>query len=207
MRIWLASYPRSGNTMFRIWWHHHFRLPTYSNYKDWRLGAVVKELVGHSDRPPKGDPLALWKTHDLEEDTFLPAFYLVRDGREVCVSYAKYLGVSVKQVIRGNVKFGSWSEHVKHWTSRINEPQIIRYEDMLKSDRTDVLMSLALKRFGLYIPPTEDPPPGFASLKEVNPSFFRSGREASWKIEMTQSDQALFWKLHGLTMERLGYSL
>src|SRR5437879_528140 len=84
MQFLLASYPRSGNTFFRVILSH-------------RYGLTV-----HTDRPPPaewgkiglvagaGEPL-FYKTHGLPEagDT-RPAVYIVRDGRDALVSYAHF---------------------------------------------------------------------------------------------------------------------
>ena len=52
MIVWLASYPRSGNTFFRILLHHLYRLPTYSGFKSgddlYFVGAGDLTLKAHS---------------------------------------------------------------------------------------------------------------------------------------------------------------
>src|SRR3546814_7459149 len=60
---------------------------------------------------------------DLEPPTDdAPAIYVVRDGRSSIVSYWHYLQtfgnyqVDLKDVVLGNVPFGSWSEHVERWS-------------------------------------------------------------------------------------------
>ena len=208
MRIWLASYPRSGNTYFRILWHHYYGLPTYSTYYDFRArgeGGDVSELMGHKNKVPGGDPLALWKTHELEQDTFLPAFYLVRDGREVCVSYAKYLGISIEDVIKGNTKYGSWSDHVMHWMHRPNRPRLIKFEELVSVEDPGDLLDSIIRHCGIYMPRKDSPPPQFTELHEKNPEFFRSGKLDSWMSEMTLDQQDMFWHHHERAMHFLGY--
>src|SRR5579859_2578010 len=92
--VWLASYPRSGNTFLRILLENLFRLPTYSVYRietqeyhdpsadalqaapflprDWRA-----RLTDSPDAPP-----ILIKTHGPPEK-FGQTLYLVREGRAV----------------------------------------------------------------------------------------------------------------------------
>jgi hypothetical protein len=76
------------------------------------------------------------------------AVYLVRDPRDVCLSFARHMGVSVDQAIdmmarphctiavRGGPLFhylSSWSNHVRSWLDERNPIPVsmIRYEDLL----------------------------------------------------------------------------
>ena len=90
--VWIASYPRSGNTFLRIILENMFQLPTYSLYRvegqqvydpsadalqeapflprDWRSRVSTDSQAA----------LALIKTHNLPEDN-AQAIYVVRDGR------------------------------------------------------------------------------------------------------------------------------
>lgn len=74
MILWLASYPRSGNTYLRMLLHTVFDLNTYSLYGDGAdIGAdpVTADTVGHASLPPEWSiaqarsDRALWpvKTH------------------------------------------------------------------------------------------------------------------------------------------------
>ncbi len=98
MLIWLASYPRSGNTYFRIVFNSLFGITTFSKYNDPLFAELeATDTIGHRSLP---SPLAVLekdpeqsyvvKTHDVEQDSN-PAIYLVRDGRAAAVSYARYL--------------------------------------------------------------------------------------------------------------------
>jgi hypothetical protein len=89
MIIWLASYPRSGNTFTRIVLHRLYNLPTYSVYDDHDPVAqrIGPELVDY--RPIPADRAALHecdemffiKTHKRRKGDGYPAIYLVRDGQ------------------------------------------------------------------------------------------------------------------------------
>jgi len=98
MIIWLASYPRSGNTFFRILINQFYGIKTYSIYDDplfERLTGVA-DVVGHQKREISyegmmaSEKIFLVKTHHLPSDD-CPAIYLVRDGRDSLVSYAHYI--------------------------------------------------------------------------------------------------------------------
>lgn len=97
MIVWLASYPRSGNTLFRLAFKELYGRGTFSKHEDWQFFAMgAADTIGHA-RLPKSleeldrDPdLFLVKTHDLPEDE-RPAIYLVRDGRDAICSFAHFL--------------------------------------------------------------------------------------------------------------------
>jgi hypothetical protein len=118
--VWLASYPRSGNTLLRIILNHNFGLKSYSIYNDPNdIGKIpeVAEVVGHinmdwsflekhtseitSEDYKKFDHLRystqtdkplLIKTHSPWHQGFAPdrAIYIYRDGRSALRSHASY---------------------------------------------------------------------------------------------------------------------
>jgi len=90
--IWLASWPRSGNTLLRTVLWHCFKLKSASVYPN-DLGGNKKlgKNVGHIEydanrqlKFPKGKP-RLVKTHEPPRNN-ASAIYVVRDGRAACVS-------------------------------------------------------------------------------------------------------------------------
>src|SRR5690348_17690471 len=99
MIIWLASYPRSGNTFYRILLNHLFGVSTQSVYNDplFEERPELSELVGHAHNDRSLHELAssprayFVKTHELPNCDTYPAIYLVRDGRDALVSYAHYI--------------------------------------------------------------------------------------------------------------------
>jgi hypothetical protein len=218
MLIWLASYPRSGNTLLRIILSHVFGLETYSLYNDTvGVGAdkATTEIVGHAFLLPEWSPdqarldeeLWLVKTHQIPQDGD-KAIYIIRDGREVSVSYLNYLRtyrqqeVALFSIIIGAVNFGSWSDHVLAWTPLERENTLLlRFEELAANPEA-------------YVPtiadfigrePTSKSIPTFSDLHKVNPTFFRSGKTDSWKNIFDQDDHILFWLLHQDVMIKYGY--
>src|SRR5262245_61488963 len=96
MIVWLASYPRSGNTFLRAALHGLYGCQSIDRYTANRpLSSQVP--YGFSMRLPKdtsleelakSNSLYAVKTHDLPSSDCHPAIYLVRDGRDALVSYA-----------------------------------------------------------------------------------------------------------------------
>jgi hypothetical protein len=154
---WLASYPRSGNTLLRQILKHCFGLLSQSLYQDEDFAnpgvrdAVGHEDVGHNARQfvalarRAGRSLYV-KTHELPPADHHPAIYVVRDGRSAVVSHTHYLrdvlgrDISLADVIAGKAGL-SWSHHVRAWAmpARANT-LVVRYED-LAAGRRDTLSS------------------------------------------------------------------
>jgi hypothetical protein len=97
---WIASYPRSGNTLVRLLLHHLHGLSSSSVFDDpGLLDDGSAQTIGHVPLPAPLDELArrpelhLVKTHRLDDAaTAHPAVYVVRDGRDALVSCAHYQG-------------------------------------------------------------------------------------------------------------------
>jgi hypothetical protein len=116
--VWLASYPRSGNTLLRIILNHNFGLKSYSIYNDPNdIGKIseVGKVVGHvnmdwsflgkhsSQLQPEdfekfdrlryhSDQLSFVKTHSPRHEGFTldRVIYIYRDGRSALRSHASY---------------------------------------------------------------------------------------------------------------------
>ena len=94
MVIYLASYPRSGNTFLRLLLNRALGLKTCGvDLLFDQLG--IADMIGHQPFPDTIEnlnsrpELYFVKTHDLPSDN-LPAIYIVRDGRDTVVSFARY---------------------------------------------------------------------------------------------------------------------
>ncbi|GLY96154.1 hypothetical protein Acsp02_34090 [Actinoplanes sp. NBRC 103695] len=99
MIVWVASFPRSGNTFLRIVLHRLYGVRTSTVYDvDGVAERLGKDLIGFTDRPGSlsemraTDELHFVKTHrqhdaDVDEDD--RAICLVRDGRDALVSWAR----------------------------------------------------------------------------------------------------------------------
>ncbi len=102
MIVWLASYPRSGNTFFRILLHRLYGFPNYSIYNRDLTPKELESLptadmVGETLWPGSWEMMAesrevfFVKTHEMPPDQVHPAIYIVRDGRDALVSYAHFI--------------------------------------------------------------------------------------------------------------------
>src|ERR1700757_4813374 len=196
MIIWIASYPRSGNTLLRTILRRCFGLQTHSLYDDSEIASLTEfsEIVGHVshhldpqsfyEKAAGSDHLYFVKTHDPPQDE-AKAIYVVRDGRSSVVSHFHYLKdfvleaeCSLEDVIIGDCQFGSWSDHFEAWAPR-ERPNtlLLRYDDMLR-DFNQVAKTLSAF-IELPVLSSSSEPRSFPELQAVDSKFFRSGSDAN----------------------------
>jgi hypothetical protein len=141
--IFLVSYPKSGNTWVR------FLLCNYlsEDYIDFsnsnRLIPDVHynpEQIKEIQTRPRFIKSHLPFNHDYKN-----VIYILRDGRDVSISYY-YYQIFAKEIdekltfydyfynyfLKEGSAFGRWGEHVKSWqNNKINKILFIRYEDLM----------------------------------------------------------------------------
>lgn len=219
MLVWVASYPRSGNTFLRVILHQAFGVRTYSLHSDdLDIGAdpSTSQIVGHRRLPEGwsvhqariGSDLWAVKTHDgpVESDKTI---YIIRDGREAALSYFKYLqmytkqGASLVETIAGAVDFGGWSNHVLAWNPQ-ERPNtlLLRFEELITDPGEHVRRIADF----LELEPAVESLPSFDDLHRANPKFFRSGQTSSWIRVFDPDTHCLFWLLHHEAMTKYGYT-
>jgi hypothetical protein len=217
MRVWLASYPRSGNTMLRIILRNVFDLTSTSLYPGEILGldkfANVSAIVGHYERPAdlrhrseSAHGLQLVKTHGYPTDA-LPAIYIIRDGRMAIVSYFHYLRslarveTTIGDILAGRLWPGSWSDHYRQWKPRERSGTLfLRFEE-LRDENAKACQKIAefLKR-----DPVRPLNVSFSTLQRLNPEMFRAADDNKSLSEIRPYMDA-FLEHHGPVMKELGY--
>lgn len=219
MITWLASYPRSGNTLLRIVLNCCFGLTSQSIYSDAEFRSeAVRNVVGHE--PVGADPNAFIrkairearglyvKTHELPGKDSHPAIYIVRDGRSSIISHYHFAkdvlrrDVTLAEIVEG--KLGpSWSFHVSSWAfSQRPHTLVVRFEDLVSADpRTLESIAAFIRR-----PILRELSVSFDQLRVLDPYFFRSGSDRANLAELDLSTMELFSKIHGDTLRQLGYT-
>jgi hypothetical protein len=222
MIVWLASFPRSGNTFLRTMLRHAFGQYSYSIYNDIDdIGSndEVCQAVGHKfitvptkqfyEDSMRSADIVLVKTHERPLDP-APAIYIVRDGRAAIVSYWNFLRkvrqrheLKLRDVIVGQgTKFGSWSAHLKTWMPASRpRTQLLRYEDLVGNP------DAAITRIASFTgrPPIAKWRNNFQEMHGAYADFFNAASNEKNISTMTSDDQALFWHLHGDGMRSMGY--
>ena len=182
--LWIASYPKSGNTLMRSLISSliysddgHFSFPVLENikqldidyfykfvqqlnnddYKDLnKLDIISKYWEISQKKSYDVEKRFIFKTHAAnlminnfkytDENRSLGLIYIVRDPRDVAVSYSYFNNAGLVKTIerlKNNravlvnsnnkiiVPLSSWDNHVKSW-NMLNVPKyIIRYEDLI----------------------------------------------------------------------------
>ena len=175
--VWLASYPKSGNTWIRAFLHNYIanaQTPhSINNLVDVSVAECAMAFFGtpgeilspqetqalrpqvHRQLTRLHDDLVFVKTHNANLDVHgIPlctpqvtagAIYVIRDPRDVALSYAAFTGKSLDEIIAfmanegaANASDGtqvfellsSWSRHAVSWVATPRR-LLVRYEDLL----------------------------------------------------------------------------
>ena len=181
MIIWIASYPKSGNTWVRSFLSNYFcddkkfdftqlrkisKFPQEKvlkelniNFKDFK--EIASNWISMQDYINLKNEIIYLKTHNAlitvnnfeftDTKNTLGFIYLVRDPRDVVLSYASHLGISVEntfEVMRNDMGFsvskkneeykeailGSWALNYNSWKNfKSVNGLIIRYEDLVNN--------------------------------------------------------------------------
>ena len=223
MIIWLASFPRSGNTFMRAALHAALGCDTYSIYNDTNDIAKDKKLsdiIGHCtlnnrslSKMALDKKLYFIKTHHIPDSFFdnSKIIYLFRDGREASLSLANYTSefkgpsLSFTDIVNGKYFFGSWSQHISSWMKLSDTYSgnflSIKFEDLTASPHSILKKTLSFLELGNKHAKI----PTFKQLRKINPSFFPSGKTDSWKKIISQDDHIYFWLTSYHQMEQCGY--
>jgi hypothetical protein len=227
MLVWVASFPRSGNTFLRIILHRLYGVRTSTVYDvDGVAERLGKDLIGFTDRPESLDELRasdephFIKTHrqrDIDVDENDPAICLVRDGRDALVSWARqaseddpssYEATLQERILRlSAVGTGSWGNNVLSWVQPPAPHRVVlRYEDLIHDPSAAVTPIVAALAPALALRPN----PAIPSLDELrrhDDQFFRRGRTGSHHDELPAGLHQLFWSRadNQAAMTLLGY--
>jgi hypothetical protein len=229
MVIWLASFPRSGNTMLRMMLRTVFGAATHSKYE--AIGDRPPEAAGRWTVNPVGQRIGasfyseaegwprflararesegtyLVKTHDAPEGAD-KAIYVVRNGLVATDSYRHFLEgalgrpVAWPELVVAPQPFENWSNHLDAWQPEARpETLLLRYEVLVH----DPSLAIRLIRDFTGLPvQTEWTDPWHAVHAEA-PGFFRRGR-TTIPAELTDGELQCFMRSHAAWMERLGYA-
>lgn len=221
MIVWLASYPRSGNTLFRTILKHCFDMcsyvdePTHGD-SEFRNNP---ELIGHVELNEEWDKFykdatespetILVKTH-LPPCDDQPFIYIVRDGRASVSSYRRFHKVvngvekSLPGLMVGDDAYGDWSSHYKCWNDRAGMRKLVlRFEELVDISESDLQRVAGFLNFGGKIDAWVNP---IKKLSSIEPRFFNNGEPFfQQKEDWSSSMEYLFERLHGHLMRTLGY--
>lgn len=188
--VFLVSYPKSGNTWMR------FLIGNYiAGYKvDFRNSHFVVPDIHFNPENCKAIQFKprFIKSHMPYSPVYPRVIYIVRDGRDVAVSYYFHLLKSGKVsateitfseylkdfVEKGVPLYGTWSQNVYSWFDRTKDGNILllKYEDILKE--TELELTKAIEFAGLDVERER-------VKKAVEASLFNEMQ----KLEISQHDE------------------
>ncbi len=265
--VWLASYPKSGNTWVRAFLHNYIinaaaphsinRLVDFSVAENAAafFGADAAGLSNeqvqsrrpgvHEQLTRLHDDLVFVKTHNANlalhgialcsPEFTAGAVYIVRDPRDVALSYAAYARKSVDEIIdfMNNAGaatatdatqvfelLGSWSGHALSWVSAKNR-LLVRYEDLLAeparyfariirfigSGAVDAArLERAVAFSGFDVLAGQEKAEGYRAAGGVE-TFFRAGQAGQWRERLSPAQAARIEAAHGEVMKNFGYGL
>jgi len=189
----VVSYPRSGNTWTRF-------LIANLVYPEKNVGftnieKLIPDTSSQSNRALKSTPRPrIIKTHEYFDHRYRKVIYIVRDPRDVALSYydfqRKYMQIDdaypleqyVEDFVQGrliSIDWGTWAENVSSWIYTRGKSKnflLLRYEDMMQ-DTTRELTRIA-QFFGIEAAPTH--------LQEV---IDRSSADRMRELEKLEADR------------------
>lgn len=215
-KVFIASYPRSGNTWMRFLVANYFNNDpvTFEN-----IGRLVPDM--HQSMFWRFHNAIAVKTHSPYRTKFGRSIYLVRDPRSVAISYYDYQikrcmtaldfnSWLIRWVVYGD-KWGKWDDHVESWLNEATE--VVKYRDIIEN-QSGTLHYLIETIFEVE--------PTFADIqKAVRQSDFNRMRKMEekasaiqlirkadpeeWMGVLTDNQKDLIIGAFGKTMEKLGY--
>jgi len=269
--IWLASYPKSGNTWARIFLANYLAnppkpLPINEAHRFCMGDTIAKTYHKVAGRPIDTNDVELTlrlrpkvlagivannadvnfvKTHNIRsaarEVTLIPpevtrsAIYIMRNPLDMVLSYARHYGMTPEVAVAhiGNEDnanaadansvaqfLGSWSGHVKSWTSPSPYPVLaLRYEDLL--DDPEAQFARVLEHIGIPVDPArlskavefasfkelsrQEESAGFVERSDQTDRFFAKGAAGQWKTDLDKPLVNEIKRTHRKVMKKFGY--
>jgi len=228
--VFLVSYPRSGNTWVRFLLANLLSYPGRRPVDFYSIHQIIPDLEIREHREiieALSSPRII-KSHASYRPDFPRVIYLVRDGRDVYVSYYDFLtkqglfSGSLADLLAGadDLPYGSWHSHVESWLRNNSDASLllVRYEDLLRNTQrelkrmaeyvslevTDQQIDWAVKHSSFKkmrrLEETKGRPYGKRGHR-----FVRSGRAGGWMEHFDERCKEIFKSSAGEMLIRLGY--
>jgi len=265
--VWLASYPKSGNTWVRAFLHNYIvnaQTPhSINSLIDFSVAECAAAFFGpdsaglstaqvqklrpevHAQLTRLHDDLVFVKTHNAHLSMHgVPlctpavtagAVYIVRDPRDVALSYAAFARKEVDEIIgfmgaagAANATddaqvfelLGSWSEHALSWVAAPKR-LLVRYEDLLAEPERYFARIIRFLGTGEVDAVRLNRAIAFSSFDTLSgqeaaegyragggaKAFFRAGKAGQWRERLTAEQVRRIEVAHGAVMQKFGYEL
>jgi len=227
--IFIVGYPKSGNT----WMQNLIAGVAYNVDPEHLPDSQILDLVPdvHSCCHYRRHQTPMYfKTHRLPLPEYQRVIYLLRDGRDVMVSYYHHLralngdDVDFSEIVRTGrlLSPSKWHDHVNAWRSNPFGAEIltVRYEDLLENPVSELrrVCEFAGIQRSTELLETVSRKSSFSKMREkeeksgwANPqwpssrSFVRRGEAGSFKDEMPADVLSVFMAQAGETLRACNY--
>lgn len=225
---YIVSYPKSGNTWMRFIVSYLKSGEEQITFRT--LDQYVPDIYSHKEQANAVSRPRFLKSHQSCYPHYPKCIYVVRDYRDVLVSYYQYhkaLGdfngtiEDYASEINSLHPFGSWKAHVSEALKFRNQfPDrmlIVRYEDLLANPIREVQLvakfcqlpecnvDMAVKKCLFEKLQAEENRSGSQFKDLSNANFFRSGKAGSWQTEISESLLQQIETEHLELFTQLGY--
>lgn len=228
--VFLASYPRSGNTWLRFLL---LEILTGQTAEFQRTNNLLPSVGEHSGAaallPSKG---RLIKTHESYRPEYKKAVYLVRDARDVVSSEYQFqtsrgwfegsFDEYVQSFACGDVSgYGSWQSHVSSWVDSplagTGNLLLLRFEDMRRDTATTLsqicgFLGVESKAGDVERAIQSNSLERMREKEKKNPQrvsqkgrFVGSGSVEGWRSKLSEAQIQIIEKYAAGTLLRVGY--
>ena len=230
--VFLVSYPKSGNTWIRFIIANLVKSNPDEEIDFYSVARYIPELGVHDHFLAELPKPRIIKSHQLFNEYFKSVVYIIRDPRDVYVSYYHYLkrrlpsNQNFSDFLREKTLFPSrWHSHVQSWVDTPNVKHLLRYEDLLVDPESEIIrllnsldgkMSFTIAEIKEAIKKSS-----FSNMKEIEQKkgryflngdarkiatpFVRKGTHGDWKNYFSKSDEEFLLKEAGDLMYRFKY--
>ena len=231
--IFIVGYPKSGNT----WFQNLVAGAAFGVMPEYAPPSLIQgDLIPgiHRKRFYKryASPM-FFKSHHLPQQQYRRVVYLLRDGRDVMVSYFRMLqargtAVEFMEMVRAGQHLfpGKWHEHVRSWLENPFQAEmlVIKYEDLHADpvrelrrfcvfagiDRSEALLKAVCESAAFSKLQEREQRMG-RTYKDPNwkpeKLFFRRGVVGSHQDEMPKEVLEVFMQESAETLKAAGYSV
>jgi hypothetical protein len=229
--VFVASYPRSGNTWLRFMLYE-ILVGESSSFKN--VHQLVPDIgMQNKALPVLAEEGRLIKTHEPYLPQYKKAIYLVRDARDVALSefaFQKALGLAkddfeiyLPRFLNGRVNpFGSWTSHVDSWMNAkdtgLADVLLVRFDEMRSQPENSLaqmmeFLGVPVKAETIRKAVANNSVEKMRDKEKVNPQkasakgrFIRSGAVGGWRERFTDAQAKLVERYAGNVLNRLGFA-
>ncbi|WP_456377842.1 sulfotransferase domain-containing protein [Lutibacter sp.] len=228
----IVSYPKSGNTWVR------FILANliYGDKEDITFHTAKKfipDYEAHKDELVDLKRPRIIKSHSLYKQEFNKIIYIIRDVRDVYISYYHYLKKRLPKektisefIIDIDNKDDRWANHYNSWaTNKTENILIIKYEDLLDNTFYEINKILDFMKLRYEDIEIKDAiaKSSFNNMKQIEEKhgrpfltkeaeknstpFVRSGKKGNWRNVLNDDDVKYLVNKNKRELITLGYKL